>query len=63
MSPIVVSDSTNAALRTPTLPVESLKPLTGQTGENYIWKSNNPELIDSNGWLMQNERTDVVLQL
>ncbi len=58
MPPIVESDWTNGALLTPTLPIGSLKPLTGRPGGNPIWKSNNPEVINGNGWLMQNERSD-----
>jgi hypothetical protein len=58
MASIVESDWNMALLSTPIIPVSQLKSLTGSAGGNPIWKSNNPELIDGNGWLMQNERID-----
>jgi hypothetical protein len=35
-----------------------LKPLNITLGGNKIYKSNNPEVIKENGWLMQNSRKD-----
>lgn len=60
MASIVESDWSIASLSTLTVPVTKLKLLTGGAGGNRIWKSNNPELINGNGWLMQNERTDTI---
>jgi Protein of unknown function (DUF3370) len=36
------------------VPLEKLKPLTGMARGMPIWKSNNPEVFTSDGWLMQN---------
>jgi Protein of unknown function (DUF3370) len=36
----------------------NLKALGGDLSGATIWKSNNPEVIRGNGWLMQNSRTD-----
>jgi hypothetical protein len=60
MSSIPESEWTTSSLLTPVVPTSQLKSLTGSPSGNPIWKSNNPELIDGNGWLMQNERTDSI---
>jgi hypothetical protein len=60
MSSIPESGWTKGSLLTPVVPISQLKSLTGSAGGNPIWKSNNPEPIDGNGWLMQNERTDSI---
>jgi hypothetical protein len=56
MSPIMESDWTIAPLSTSVVPLDRLRPLTGNPKGNPIWKSNNPELIDGDGWLMQSDR-------
>jgi hypothetical protein len=38
--------------------LSSLQNLGGGLNGNAIWKSNNPEVIKGNGWLMQNARSD-----
>lgn len=58
MASIAEFDWTNGTLSTPSIPIDMLKPLTGEPEGNPIWKSNNPELVDGEGWLMQNERSD-----
>jgi Protein of unknown function (DUF3370) len=55
---IASSAWTSGALTTSIVPVTSLKNLEGGLSGSRIWKSNNPEVIKGNGWLMQNARTD-----
>ena len=55
---IAVSDWTSGALTTGIVPLTSLKNLEGGLSGSRIWKSNNPEVIRGDGWLMQNARTD-----
>lgn len=40
------------------VPVESLQPLNFERTERLIWKSNNPEVVLGEGWLMQHARRD-----
>ncbi len=56
MALIGEADWTNGTLSTPNVPIEELKPLTGGPEGHKIWKSNNPEVIKGDGWLMQNAR-------
>lgn len=56
--PINVSDWTSGNLTTSMIPEDELKPLSVSPKRGAIWKSNNPEIFTSNGWLMQNARTD-----
>ncbi|WP_345551260.1 DUF3370 family protein [Microbulbifer aestuariivivens] len=35
-----------------------LQPLALEIDQRKIWKSNNPETVDGDGWLMQNSRAD-----
>ena len=39
---------------------DNLSPITFSLGGNKIWKSNNPEIFNGTGWLMQNSRVDSV---
>ncbi|MHC0443204.1 DUF3370 family protein [Flavobacterium sp. 3-210] len=52
------SDWTSGNLSTSIVPVNNLKHLEGDLSGIPIWKSNNPEVIKGDGWLMQNARTD-----
>jgi len=54
------SDWEPSALTQPFVAGARLKPLPGAMGGAPLWISNNPELIDSVGWLMQSGRTDAV---
>ena len=55
---IGVADWTTGTLSTAKIPEQNLKPLTISPSGGMIWKSNNPEEFTSNGWLMQNARSD-----
>ncbi|BDU25741.1 MULTISPECIES: DUF3370 family protein [unclassified Flavobacterium] len=55
---LVSSDWTSGTLSTSIVPPQNLKHLSGNLSEKPIWKSNNPEIIRGNGWLMQNARVD-----
>jgi hypothetical protein len=55
---ISTSDWSSEALPvTSIVPLGKLKSLTGMARGMPIWKSNNPEVFTSDGWLMQNART------
>ncbi|WP_431241811.1 DUF3370 family protein [Flavobacterium sp. P21] len=55
---LVSSDWTSGTLSTSIVPPQNLKFLSGNLSDKQIWKSNNPEIIKGNGWLMQNARVD-----
>ncbi|TDO97000.1 DUF3370 family protein [Flavobacterium sp. 245] len=55
---LTATDWTSGSLSTAIVPVNNLKHLEGDLSGTPIWKSNNPEVIKGNGWLMQNARTD-----
>ncbi len=55
---LTASDWTSGNLSTSIVPVNNLKYLEGDLSGIPIWKSNNPEVIKGDGWLMQNARTD-----
>ena len=55
---ITSGDWTSGALTTAIVPLPNLKNLEGGLSGSRIWKSNNPEVIKGDGWLMQNARTD-----
>jgi hypothetical protein len=55
---LTVSDWTTGSLTTSIVPLDKLKYLDGNLSGNPIWKSNNPEVVKGNGWLMQNARVD-----
>lgn len=44
----------------PVIPDRQLRRLGGALGGPPIWKSNNPEVIEGDGWLMQSARADAV---
>lgn len=58
LNSLVSSDWTSGTLSTSIVPPQELKHLSGNLSEKPIWKSNNPEIIRGNGWLMQNARVD-----
>ncbi len=49
---------TSGALTSSIVSPANLKALGGDLSGGAIWKSNNPEVLRGNGWLMQNARTD-----
>jgi hypothetical protein len=51
-------DWTRKALSQPLVPDAEMKPLPGAMAGPPLWVSNNPELVDSGGWLMQSGRSD-----
>ena len=55
---LVSSDWTSGTLSTSIVAPQNLKYLDGNLSDKQIWKSNNPEIIKGNGWLMQNARVD-----
>ena len=52
------ADWTPTALAQSLVPGPQLKPMPGAMAGPPIWISNNPELYDSTGWLMQGHRSD-----
>jgi hypothetical protein len=54
MAPLAGSDWIPGPFPGPIVPLPSLRPLSLQSGGNPIWKCNNPEIIQGDGWLMTN---------
>ncbi len=54
MGPLAGSDWTPGPFPGPIVPLPSLRPLSLQSGGNPLWKCNNPEIIQGDGWLMTN---------
>ena len=56
---IALADWNPGPLSTEIIALTDLKSLTGSPSGIPIWKSNNPEKFNGNGWLMQHARGDV----
>lgn len=54
----IAIDWTPGRLWTDIVPVEKLQPMVLERSERLIWKSNNPEVVLGEGWLMQHARQD-----
>jgi hypothetical protein len=54
MASLAGSDWITGPLSGPIVPLPSLQPLHLQSGGHPIWKCNNPEIIQGDGWLMTN---------
>jgi hypothetical protein len=55
---LVATDWISGNLSTQIVPLNNLKHIEGNLSGTPIWKSNNPEVVTGNGWLMQNARVD-----
>lgn len=54
MAPLAGSDWIAGPFPGPIVSLTSLRPLSLQSGGNPLWKCNNPEIIQGDGWLMTN---------